>query len=267
MTPGAWTTLIAALARVEALPPDASGILSFGEPPFGAIFVDRGRVCWVAADGLQRRLRDLLQHHAAIPDAALDSVYERCRREGRLLGETLVAEGWLSTAALEAALRAHSAESLIVLCARPAPLTWTPRLAAYHPEVSFAPLDLLGEVIASAVPDEAAAAAGELAALDLPDVPVAVFAADPTGDALRPVAFRDSAATVDGLVAMSAWARALPLAAHELGVHPRLALASTTTGDSVLGWWRQGLLFAVVPRDRGQLALVTSRCLAIGDHP
>lgn len=266
MTPRAWSTLVAALARVESIDPAASGILSFGAPPFGAIFVDRGRVCWVAADGLQRRLRDLLRQHAAIPDAALDLVYERCRREGRLLGETLVAEGWLAAPALEAALRWHSAESLVTLCASPAPLTWSPRPDGYHPDVSFAPLDVLAEVVARVAPTDAATAAAELTGLDAPGLQVAVFAAEPSGEALRPVAFRSDAGSIDALITMSGWARALPLASRELGVEPRLALACTSAGDSVLGWWRHDLLFTAVPRDREQLAFLTSRCLA-GSQP
>ena len=110
-----WNTLVEVLSRVERLSSTDSGLLSFGPTPLGGIFVERGRVCWVAARGLQQRLRDLLEDYTKDVDA-LARVAERCRAEGLLLGQTLVAEGLLQPSELEVALRRHSAECLIELC-------------------------------------------------------------------------------------------------------------------------------------------------------
>ena len=263
MSAVSWPAVVEVLTQVEALSPEVSGTLAFGAPTAtaGAIFVERGRVCWVAARGLRRRLRDLLQHHAAIPDADLDRVYERCRAEGKLLGETLVAEGWLDARDLEAALRWHSAESLAVLCADAAPAIWSPRADGYHPLTSFSPAEVLDDVIARFAPDDVTAAAAELDGLDLPEVRIAAFATDGDRVGLRPVAFHGAGATVTELATLARWARALPLAGRELGTSPRLALATTTAGDTIASWWNGGLLYTALCTERAHLTRLASRHL------
>lgn len=263
MTPVSWPCVLEVLTKVESLAPDASGTLAFGAPAAtsGAIFVDRGRVCWVAARGLRRRLRDLLQHHATIPDADLDRVYERCRAEGKLLGETLVAEGWLDARDLETALRWHSAESLAMLCADARPAVWSPRSAGYQPLASFSPVEVLDDMIKRFAPEDVHAAYRELDGLELPDVRLAAFAVEGDRIGLRPVAFHGAGATVTELVTLSRWARALPLAGRELGTSPNLALATTTTGDSIVSWWSGGLLYTALCTEREQLTRLASRRL------
>ena len=53
-----WIALGDALLQIERLNKDDSGLLEFGLEQRGGIFVEQGRVCWVAASGLGRRLRD-----------------------------------------------------------------------------------------------------------------------------------------------------------------------------------------------------------------
>jgi hypothetical protein len=263
VTAVSWPAVVEVLTQVEALPPEVSGTLAFGDTTaaVGAIFVERGRVCWVAARGLRRRLRDLLQQHAAIPNADLDRVYERCRAERKLLGETLVAEGWIDARDLEAALRWHSAESLAVLCADPAPAIWSPRTDGYHPVNSFTPSEVLDDVIARFAPDDVTAAAAELDGLELPAVRIAAFATDRDRVGLRPVAFHGVGATVAELATLAQWARALPLAGRELGTSPRLALATTAAGDTIASWWNGGLLYTALCTERAHLTRLAARHL------
>src|SRR5690242_12230523 len=103
-----WTSLGDALVRVERLTESDSGLLSFGVPQAGGIFVERGRICWVAMRGRGQRLRDLLGVHCSIDDAELERVSERCRAEDKLIGQTLVEEGRILPGQLERALRQHS---------------------------------------------------------------------------------------------------------------------------------------------------------------
>ena len=57
----------ALLAAVDRLDASACGalVVELDEEPVGSLFVDRGQVCWAAAVGLGRRLRDLLREHLA----------------------------------------------------------------------------------------------------------------------------------------------------------------------------------------------------------
>ena len=50
------------LSRIEELAADATGALLFtsNEDPVGSILLEGGRICWIAARGLGRRLTDLL---------------------------------------------------------------------------------------------------------------------------------------------------------------------------------------------------------------
>jgi hypothetical protein len=262
----AWSMLIGALAQVEGLAPDDSGLLSFGTPPgSGGIFVERGRVCWVAAHGLQRRLRDLLRTRANIKDAELDRVYERCRAEGRVLGQTLVEEGWIEPRELEIVLRRHSAESLVELCRGGAdPMTtWSSRGGiGYTPQFTFRPTDVLLDVAAVVAPQAQHAARLELAMLDGPGRRGAAFFVDAVLDTAIPVAEVGEGMTVQVLRTLGRWARSVAVATRELGASPSFTLVATATGDTISIWWRDALLYAVLCDDRSSVAAVTAHHLA-----
>lgn len=114
----------------------------------GAVFVEKGRVCWVAARGLSRRLSELLGARARLADAQMEDHYEACSRLRRPLGEYLVDRGVLSPESFHAALLQHTAESLNVLFHKPAKGVWTPRTAGgYCPAFTFA----TGEVMTRAL--------------------------------------------------------------------------------------------------------------------
>lgn len=261
-----WGRLIDALVRVEDIAPSDSGLLSFAvDPGHGGILVERGRICWAAAPGMQQRLRDLLQAFAEDRGVDLDRIYERCRAEGRLLGQTLVEEGWITPGELESALRRHSAESLIALCSDDEELTsWISRGGnGYSPRFTFRPVDVLLDVVALYVPDLQDVARLELARFDAPDRRGGAFCVQPHPDVVPVAAFGE--VTVQELWALGRWALSLPLATRELGATPSFTLASTAAGDTVAVWWRGALLYAVACGDRRGVAAVIANHLGGDD--
>lgn len=261
MEAAAWSVLIEALVRVEGLAPSDSGLLSFGgDPGNGGILVEKGRICWAVARGMQQLLRDLLGRSAA-DRALVDRVYARCRVEGKLLGQTLVDEGWITPGELESALRRHSAESLIALCSNDDRRTsWISRgNNGYSPRFTFRPLDVLLDVAGVDAPDMQRAARTELARFDAPGRRGGAFCLAPGHDVAVPVAAFGEM-SVHELAALGRWALALPRALRELGATPSFTLAATAAGDTVAVWWRGQLLYAVACADRLSVAAI------IGHH-
>jgi hypothetical protein len=259
----AWSTLIDALVRVEGVAPSDSGLLSFGiDPNNGGILVEKGRICWAAARGMQQRLRDLLQDFAQDRGVDFERIYQRCRAEGRLLGQTLVDEGWITPTELERALRRHSAESLIELCSDGDQRTsWISRGShGYSPRFTFRPLDVLLDVAAVYVPELQSTAHRELGRFAGPERWGGAFCIEPHHGAAAPVAaFGDL--TVNELSVLGRWALSLPRALRELGTTPVFTLASTAAGDTVAVWWRDSLLYAVGCSDRLGIAAIIAHHL------
>ena len=259
----AWWKLIEALVRVEDVAPSDSGLLSFGvDAALGGILVEKGRICWAAAQGMQQRLRDLLQTSAVDRGIDFEWIYERCRAEGRLLGQTLVEEGWVTPHELESALRRHSAESLIALCSDDDELTvWRSRGGnGYSPRFTFRPIEVLLDVASLYAPDLQDLARDQLAAFDAPGRHGAAFCfASGYAIAVPVAAFGEL--TVHELATLGDWAMALPLATRELGATPSFTLAATAAGDTVAVWWRGELLFAVACDDRSGVAAVVTHHL------
>jgi len=257
-----WTSLADALLQIERLSLDDSGLLEFGIERRGGIFVEKGRICWVAASGLGRRLRHLILEHSKIDEVELARVCEQCRKQGGLVGQTLVAQGLLDPAELEVALRQHSAESLIELCRAPLPTRFRSHAGrGYAPRFTFRPVELLLETVGACFPVLRAEARRELDALVAPGIQAVAFVFDPDREWLLPVV-QLGQQTIEDLRALARWANSMPLASLELAAAPSLTLATTEKGDSVVVWWGAGILYAVRCADRASLAAVTSRHLA-----
>lgn len=248
-----WRRVVDVLRAVEDLGPEASGTLVLGASPMDAIYLDAGRICWIAARSLKQRLSDLLQAHAAIPDADIARILERCRAGQQLLGETLVAEGWIDQLALDRALRQHSAESLLALCREPLAPRWLPRIGGYHPRNSFTPLEALVDVGALLAPTALDRATAELALATGDAIDAAAFAIADGGAALIPVVAAGRF-TVAALAALTAQLGQVALAARELGTTPRAAVQTDVHGATTVVWWRDRLLVSASSADR--LALV-----------
>jgi hypothetical protein len=252
-----WGTLCAALVSIEQLGEGASGLLSFGPAPNGGIFVERGRVCWVAATGFERRLRDLLR----LPSAELDRVYETCRVEGRFLGQTLVEEGRIGPSEFEQALRRHSAECLVDLCRGPKSLSWSPRRGrGYAPRFTFRAVELLFDAVALRGPDLRSVAEQELSALEAPGRSGAAFFVDAGAQTVVPLIDLSGRLGVERLSKLGQWALSLFRASREFGAHTQFTLASTGL-ETLAVWWRDSLLFVVCCDDRASVAAVAAHHL------
>ncbi|MGC4093732.1 MAG: hypothetical protein QM756_38695 [Polyangiaceae bacterium] len=259
----AWPALLDALLQVELLGPSDSGLLSFGAGPEGGIFVQGGRVCWVAARGLQTRLRDLLRAERGMNDAELERVYQRCRSDGRVFGQSLVEEGLIEAQELERALRRHSAECLIRLCDAPKPTLWSSRgERGYAAQFTFEPAELLSDVVSLLLPGAVLAAREEARQLGAAADSTSAFVVDAVRGVAVPVLAPREPFSVESLTALGNWAMSVPLASRELAATPTVILAATAGGEMVWVWWRDSLLFTVFCRDRLNLAAVTAHHLA-----
>jgi len=146
--------LVEVLRQVENVSSDA-GTMFIGEQaaPNGVILVERNRVCWAAASGLSKRLTDILRGWAdgSVDTDALEEVYRRCRIDNVPLGEALVHRGLLSAERMRAAMRQHTAESLIAMDrgyadagVREWPVTWVKRSrVGYSPRFTFTTAEVL----------------------------------------------------------------------------------------------------------------------------
>lgn len=251
-----------ALLSVERLNAADSGLLSFGLERTGGVFVEGGRICWVAARGQSGRLRDLLIAHADIDPVVLDQAFDRCRTERQPVGQTLVAEGLIAAEELERALRQHSAECLIELCRSPLPTRWASHPGrGYAPRFTFRPVELLLDAVGVCFPEHRARALAELSELNVDGQRAAAFVFDPARECLLPVAQLGSLG-VSELRLLAQFAGAMPRASLELATAPSFTLACTQDGEAALVWWKDGLLFTRLCDDRASLAAATSRHLA-----
>lgn len=264
----AWSVLIDALVEVEGLTTaeDGSGLLSFGAGTGnGGILVEKGRICWAVARGMQQRLRDLLGSFAADHGVDIEHIYQRCRADGTPFGQTLVDEGFITARELEVALRRHSAESLIALCSDDdSQRSWKSRgTRGYSPRFTFRPVDVLLDVAALYVPELQDAARLELGHFDAPDRHGGAFWFDRGYDGAVPIA-AFGGLTVQELWTLGRWAVSLPQATRELGATPSFTLASTAAGDTIAVWWHRELIYAVACDDRSAVASILAHLLGDG---
>jgi hypothetical protein len=257
-----WGALSDAFSRLERLREDETGLLSFGMPDAGGIFVERGRVCFVAARGHAQRLRDVLLERSNIDADVLDRVSEQCRIERKWLGQTLVAQGLIPAAELEQALRYHSAECLLELCREPLPTRWASHVGrGFAPRFTFPAVELLLDTVGLVVPMQRAQAIKTLARLERPRRQAAAFLIDAEHDRLLPVA-EVGGQDVGALRALGRWAETIPRVSLELATETSFALAVTPKGESVFVWWKDGLLFTLLCEDQMELANVMAAHLA-----
>lgn len=136
------------LSRIEEVSDATSGCFAFDHDDgkvVGAIFVERGRVCWAAATGLGRRLSDLLiaRSHGALSRPHVETLVAECRANGRPLGERLVEQGLVTEPVLKQVLLEHTTESLEALAASGARERWVERRGGYRPQFTFGTGELL----------------------------------------------------------------------------------------------------------------------------
>jgi len=254
------------LVEVEELDAGATGALVFGarDRAAGAVLVERGRVCWVGANGLQRRLTDLLlQQTRPAPDRRLvERLFQECRRDGRPLGERLVEAGVVAPEGLRRALLEHSTEALAKLCATDTGRRlWVPhRARRYDAAFTFAPAELSSRLCEHVVPEKAASGQRELAEI-LAGEGIGV-AVDRDGDVAAPLVVAhagDSVASMGELVELARWSAGALDLGEAIAGGSRLVSASRADGASLLAWTRDGLLFGAACAEASVGACVVAR--------
>jgi hypothetical protein len=195
---------------IDDLGPSATGeiVVSGVDGPKGAVFVERGRVCWAAARGLARRLSELLGSRAAIGAHAMEEVFVTCKAERIPLGEHLVSRGLLRSEDLREALLQHTVECLHQLCTPDARAAFSLRSGrGYSPRFTFATTELLAHLGAATHPDVAARLRPVLEASFGEEGWAAAFVRSPTSAWPEPIAVHGSAPrAVRALLRFGKWA-------------------------------------------------------------
>lgn len=148
------------LSRIEELASDATGALIFASrsEPVGTILLEGGRICWIGAKGLGRRLTDLLtEKSTGLGREQVEDVYAWCGRTGEPLGEALLQSGLVSADGLHDALSRHSAESLLAIAPHAEHVQWlSHKHRRYDARFTFLAFDLLLAAGAATAPALAA---------------------------------------------------------------------------------------------------------------
>lgn len=136
---------------VDGFPVEMTGelVVTQGEDRVrGAIFIERGRVCWAAAHGLAPRLTELLIAQSGVDTTTMQRLYRECRKDGLPLGEQLVARGIVSAEQLRGALAQHTIESIDALCVDEATAHFRPRAGGYNPHFTLNTSEILTKLCA-----------------------------------------------------------------------------------------------------------------------
>ena len=248
------------LELVHELPDGATGELVVGEEdaPLGAIFVERGRVCWAAARGLGRRLIDLLTRTSARPldPLAVESLYRRCRETRTPFGERLVQEGLIASDELRAALRRHTLESCALLSASQARTRWFPRpRGGYNPAFTYSTAELV--VSAGAARDclRAEVARQELQRVASKRLCGLAFARDAGFAEPTAIAALDADDMKPRtLSAIGRWSADALDVASAVTRKVRFHVVSTAGGHAALTWERDAVAYVALLADHGSLS-------------
>jgi hypothetical protein len=125
----------------------------------GWIHCVEGQIGWVHTDGYAGHFSDLVVEHVAIDREVLMQLIASCRRSGKPLGGTLVAEGYLTAAALEGLLREQIRRQLQFLLEHPAcdAVLFLPARRRVVASQAFALDEVITDVPAAGLPEAAAA--------------------------------------------------------------------------------------------------------------
>lgn len=240
---GALGSVLDVCAFIDALPRDAAGelaVFASDASTDGAVFVERGRVCWAGARGMSRRLSDLLAASANVDRVTMEAHYVRCARDGVPLGEHLVGSGIVTSDQLRAALLQHTSESLRALFRTPRRTGWVAcRGCGYSARFTFATSELLARANAEDHREVARRASDELVdALDANDWG-AGFSRSPARAHPDPISIAGACPDrVDVVLRLGRWASS---ALDVVGVaHADGAFVATRVRDGALVAWQHG---------------------------
>ncbi|MCE9578264.1 MAG: hypothetical protein K8W52_34375 [Deltaproteobacteria bacterium] len=258
--------IIELLERVEELPDGATGSLMIqgGDSPGGAILVDDRQVCWIAANGMGRRLSDLLRAQAtrSLSTAELEDIVASCRETKEPIGQALLARGLITEVALVRALKRHSTESLIALAQGSPAVTWVPRERGFAPRHRLSTATLLAEVGATARWGGIAPSLGWLHECGARGAAYARALGQQDG-LLTPVAeIGMTELGARGLLELGSWTATTIEAVRRVEPEVPCAIFDDGRGHRCVGWHRGVLLHVAVCDDDIALSRVVRRVYA-----
>jgi hypothetical protein len=254
-------------AFVDDLPSEeATGQLVFvgrGGSKEGLVLVEDGRVCWVAACGLSRRLTDLLAASAHLDATKMEALYVACAAQQRPLGEYLVSQGVVTADDLRGALLRHTTESLLALTDRPARVEWRAKpQGGYSPRFTFTTNELLARTYAEAHRAVARQAEGELAEAFADGDWGAAFLRSSASAVPEPIAIEGPCPEkIQGLLALGAWASSSLDVAECLQDGP-VFLATMLCQGAIVAWRSGETVIVGLTRAHGPARLLNRRARA-----
>lgn len=236
-----------------------SGALSISRKgrPRGTVLVQHGRICWAMAEGMQARLTDLLRREAQTPvNLDFERFFKRCAAEDTPIGEALVREGWLTPNGLCQALRAHTAEAILLMSGQSHLQTrWFPhRKNDYDARFTFGPWEMLIDVGARIFPAEAKRATRGLAAVPQGSIAFAFVRrsgrAQPT-----PIAMIEEAGSEEiDPRPVGTWAAAFLDLVGYIDATSSLVAAVTPRGENAIAWREDDLIYVAICSDPRAMA-------------
>lgn len=251
------------LSQIEDLGTMATGALYAGRAPRCAILLDRGRVCWAAAEGAQRQLAELLvkESGAGFDRKDLELLVRQCLSGGRPLLQALLDERMVTAHGLRRALLKHTSQSIAAACRHDRlKVRWRAQ-ASYHYDAryNFPTCELLDEL---AMLIHGSSAAQARAALQDVVPRGGIGVATLVGQRPNPIAFVASRQPrVSDLMASAEWAR--DMVELSRAVHPNatdLVVRGRREQDSkIVVWSDQRFIFAVTCPTQSSLGVVWSK--------
>ncbi|MBK6513972.1 MAG: hypothetical protein IPG04_07550 [Polyangiaceae bacterium] len=252
-----WANIAKILGACEHAPAGTSGALLIQtKNNEGSVFIEAGRICWVAATGLDRRLAHLLRERChALSSETLEDVRQWCVNHQVPFGEALVNSGMLTERELRNALEQHSVESLLVLSTEPVEtLRWVARSARnYDAKFTFSPIALLNSASIRDYPDAHHKASAHLARVLRGGGSGAAFIQ--AGEDVRCVAVHEVAWAIDDLLEIGRRACTAHGLAEIVMNGARALIVAQPTGGAVTVWRRESIVYVAVGRDAGALSI------------
>lgn len=259
------TTVIPLLEEIEALPEAATGALMFGPPNQGTVLVENGRICWAGAQGMERRLAELIRTYADEPPESkrVEEVYKRCKRDSIPVVKALVDSGLVSLDGLREVIRQHTSEALLALTREPpqeAPSWVAHKSHSYDAKFTFEPVELLVSVGGVCHPDLSGRAKMDFEGLLRSGVYAVAFARPPGATAPAPL-YRSPGAyfTLRQMMALGRWAFSALDVCNTYSARARIASTLVDPGEYLVAWQSRGIVSVAQCEDSMSFAFIVGK--------
>jgi hypothetical protein len=254
---------------VDELEVEATGrfvFLGSDAHPVGALFVEGGRICWAAAEGLAQRLTTLLiaRSAGALTRSRVEALVRECHASGKPLGERLVELQLVDADALRTTLLEHTTESIVALAARAPKARWSRRDGAgYNPRFTFSTAEVFAQLGAATFPEAREAARRATEAVDAHAV-VAAYVRTPELADPCPVLLQNATTfSARELIELGRWMAAMLDLSDAIAGTTRLVGAARHDGTGLVVWRNGSLLLCAIPPDHLGFGRSISRVAAM----